>query len=261
MDTVTSFVQDNLLLTILIVAALALLFLIVVIVVIIIIRRRRMVDDEELPPVPEAPFAQPSYQAPQAGVGAPADYGAPTGLAGSTEWPDQSYAPAPDFSGGGLTAPPTQAAGGPPAAPFGVATTTAPGGAAPPPPPPFVPQVARPAAAGAGGTQILDRGPKMPVVALLISRQRPNQRFDVSKPVVTVGRAQTSDVLIDDGTISRQHATIKWEEDRFRVYDLGSSNGTFVGDERVRAPIALEDGSVVRFGGVELVFKIVSLNA
>ena len=258
MDTIASFVRDNLLLTILIVAALALLFLIVVIVVIIIIRRRRMAEEEQLPPVPEAPFAPQPYDVPQSGMGAAGDYGAPTNLGAPTDWTDRPYARAPDYSAGGMTAPPTQAAGGPPAAPYGVAIATAPGASAAPPP--FVPRVAQPAA-GAGGTQILDRGPKMPVVGLLIARQRPNQRFDVSKPVVTVGRAQTNDVMIDDGTISRQHATIKWEDGRFHVYDLGSSNGTFVGDQRVRAPIALEDGSAVRFGAVELVFKIVSLSA
>jgi len=262
MDTIAGFVQDNLLLTILIVAALALLFLIVVIIVIIIIRRRRMMEEDELPPVPEAPFAQQPYDAPQAGMGAPADFGAPTNLGAPTDWADRPYASAPDYSGGGITAPPTQAAGGPPAAPFGVATTTAPGASAGSvSPPPFAAPVARQAAAAAGGTQILDRGPKMPVVGLLIARQRPSQRFDVSKPVVTVGRAQSNDVAIDDGTISRQHATIKWEDERFRVYDLGSSNGTFVGDQRVRAPIELVDGAAVRFGAVEMVFKVVSLKA
>ena len=101
----------------------------------------------------------------------------------------------------------------------------------------------------------------MPVVGLLIDRKQPNRRFDISKPVVTIGRAQSNDVVIDDSTMSRQHATIKWEEDRFRVYDLGSSNGTFVGDQRVREPIALEDGATVRFGAVELAFKVVSLTA
>jgi pSer/pThr/pTyr-binding forkhead associated (FHA) protein len=101
----------------------------------------------------------------------------------------------------------------------------------------------------------------MPVVGLLIDRRQTGRRYDVAKPVVTIGRAGSADVTIDDTTVSRQHATIKWEEDRFRLYDLGSSNGTFVGDLRVRAPVILEDGSEVRFGAVELVFKIVTLSS
>jgi pSer/pThr/pTyr-binding forkhead associated (FHA) protein len=99
----------------------------------------------------------------------------------------------------------------------------------------------------------------MPVVGLLIDPKQPRRRYDVAKAVVTIGRAGTNDVVIEDGTISRQHATIKWEDGTFRVYDLGSSNGTFVGDQRVRAPVDLADGASVRFGAVELSFRIISL--
>ena len=233
LDTVSAFVRDNMFLAILIIAAVALLFLIVVIVVIIVVRRRRMMEEEDLPPIPEAPFAPQPFEAPQPDMGAP------------TDWPDRPYVPAPDYSGAGVTAPPTSAAGGVPGAPFGTAPT-----------PPVVGPIAQPPG-GAGGTQIMDRGPRMPVVGLLIDRSRPGRRFDVSKRVITIGRGQTCDVVIDDGTVSRQHATIKWEDDRFRVYDLGSSNGTFVGERRVREPVVLEDGAAVRFGAVELVFKIV----
>jgi pSer/pThr/pTyr-binding forkhead associated (FHA) protein len=42
-------------------------------------------------------------------------------------------------------------------------------------------------------------------------------------------------------------------------YDLGSANGAFVKDQRVRDPIVLQDGMIVRFGEVEFIFKRVSL--
>ena len=74
LDTVRTFVQENMLLAILIVAAVALLFLIVVIVVVILIRRRRMSEQEELPPIPEAPFAPQPFEALQPDTGAPADW-------------------------------------------------------------------------------------------------------------------------------------------------------------------------------------------
>ena len=100
----------------------------------------------------------------------------------------------------------------------------------------------------------------MAMVALLIDHKNPSRRFDVSKPAVTIGRAQRCDVVVDHATVSRQHATIKLEDGQFRLYDLGSSNGTFVGEQQVRAPVTLEDGARVRFGAVDFVFKIVSLN-
>jgi pSer/pThr/pTyr-binding forkhead associated (FHA) protein len=75
-----------------------------------------------------------------------------------------------------------------------------------------------------------------------------------------IGRSQESDVVVDHNTVSRQHAAIKLEEGQFRLYDMGSTNGTFVGDERVREPVALQDGAVVKFGDKAFVFKVISLD-
>ncbi len=109
------------------------------------------------------------------------------------------------------------------------------------------------------GTMVLQRGPKMKVLGFLVDRKQPSRRFDVDKPSVTIGRAAGNNIIIDHPTISRQHATIKLEGDDFRIYDLGSANGTFVGDTRVREPLILEDGATVRFGEAEFVFKLMSL--
>jgi pSer/pThr/pTyr-binding forkhead associated (FHA) protein len=99
----------------------------------------------------------------------------------------------------------------------------------------------------------------MRVVGLLIERDHPENRLDVAKPMVKVGRSQDNDLVIDHNTVSRQHAAIKLEEDRFRLYDLGSTNGTFVGEERIREPVTLEDGATVSFGEKTFIFKVISL--
>jgi pSer/pThr/pTyr-binding forkhead associated (FHA) protein len=72
-------------------------------------------------------------------------------------------------------------------------------------------------------------------------------------------RAPGNHRVVDHPTVSRQHATIKLEGEDYRLYDLGSANGTFVKDQRVRDPITLQDGEIVRFGEVEFIFKRVSL--
>jgi pSer/pThr/pTyr-binding forkhead associated (FHA) protein len=41
---------------------------------------------------------------------------------------------------------------------------------------------------------------------------------------------------------------------------MGSTNGTFLGEQRVRAPVELKDGAIVRFGDTEFIFKIVALD-
>ena len=259
LTTVRDFVEENLLLVALVVAAVGLVFLILVIVVIIIIRRRGQAEEEimEIPPMPEvAPYAPPPFEAPGP------DLGAPTSRAAGTTGPE--------FRGGGVApAPsPTMAAGGAPPidtrppAPFGPTPPPPPfGGPAVPPPPSVEPAAPLPAQpAPAGGTRILSREPKMAAVGLLIDREHPTRRFDVAKPTVTIGRTQKCDVVIDHATVSRQHATIRLEEGQFRLYDLGSSNGTFLGENRVRDPVTLEDGATVSFGKAEFVFKVISLD-
>jgi len=250
--TVQDFVQDNLLLTVLIVATVGLAFLVLVIIIVIIIRRRRQVEAEEeglIPPMPEAPSYPPSFEAPVSGAGVPTSRAAAT--TGRTAGPEAAGAPpapSPTVTAGGEPSLGTR-----PSAPFG-----------PPAPPPFAgPAPPGPPAqpAPAGGTRLLKREPKMPMVGLLIDQEHPERRFDVAKPTVTIGRAHTCDVVIDHATVSRQHATIRLEEGQFRLYDLGSSNGTFLGEQRVREPVTLEDGSTIRFGAVACVFKIISLNA
>ena len=50
--------------------------------------------------------------------------------------------------------------------------------------------------------------------------------------VTTVGRnPEQNDIVIDDSTVSRQHAKIRLEEGHFTIYDLASSGGTFVKGE------------------------------
>jgi diguanylate cyclase (GGDEF)-like protein len=64
----------------------------------------------------------------------------------------------------------------------------------------------------------------------------------------TVGRSTDADVPIADPALSRIHARIYRVADAFFVEDAGSTNGTFLGDERVVTPLPLEPGSRLRFG-------------
>jgi pSer/pThr/pTyr-binding forkhead associated (FHA) protein len=74
-------------------------------------------------------------------------------------------------------------------------------------------------------------------------------------PETTVGRdAVRCDLILDDSTVSAEHARVRHERGQFVLYDMASTNGTFVnGDKVSRAP--LYDGDVVKLGDVQLVFK------
>ncbi len=50
--------------------------------------------------------------------------------------------------------------------------------------------------------------------------------------VVTLGRAFDNSILVDDVSVSRHHAAIRWKEGGIFVIDLNSTNGTFVNGEK-----------------------------
>lgn len=51
---------------------------------------------------------------------------------------------------------------------------------------------------------------------------------------VSFGRAFDNTIHIDDGSISRHHAAIKWKKSMMYITDLQSTNGTMVNGERVQ---------------------------
>ncbi len=56
-------------------------------------------------------------------------------------------------------------------------------------------------------------------------------QFDVDE--ITLGRSSTCDVVVDDASCSRQHATIRRSESEYRISDLGSTNGIKVNGAKV----------------------------
>ena len=69
-----------------------------------------------------------------------------------------------------------------------------------------------------------------------------------------IGRSVDAVVLLDLPSISRHHALIRIAADRAKLEDLGSKNGTFLGDDRLSAPRELHDRDPVRFGSICGVF-------
>jgi pSer/pThr/pTyr-binding forkhead associated (FHA) protein len=66
---------------------------------------------------------------------------------------------------------------------------------------------------------------------------------------LTVGRAATCDLRLDDPKVSRQHATLEPVDSVLLVYDHGSLNGTWVNDARITCSAALRTGDRLRIGG------------
>ena len=74
-----------------------------------------------------------------------------------------------------------------------------------------------------------------------------------SPPSVSIGRDALCELMIfDDPDLSRRHARLFWNGLSWMLEDLGSSNGSFIGEfqiaRKVSAPAAIKDGEIFRVG-------------
>jgi DNA-binding winged helix-turn-helix (wHTH) protein len=70
-----------------------------------------------------------------------------------------------------------------------------------------------------------------------------------------LGRDPDVEIFLNSPGISRRHARITIAADHATIEDLGSKNGTFVGDHRVNGPTSLADGDIIRVGSVKLTIR------
>ena len=75
---------------------------------------------------------------------------------------------------------------------------------------------------------------------------------------IKIGRSpSTTDITFDqDVTVSREHAVLRLEGSHYRIYDDGSTSGTWVNDRQVpEYGIQLQDGDEIHIGAVHLRFR------
>lgn len=70
--------------------------------------------------------------------------------------------------------------------------------------------------------------------------------------VTLIGRLPSSDLVLGDPSVSRQHARIRVEKSRCWLADAGSRFGTYLDDQRVTDEVTMLPGAVIRLGEVTL---------
>jgi len=98
--------------------------------------------------------------------------------------------------------------------------------------------------------------------ALLVVKRGPNAgaRFLLDAERTSAGRHTSSDIFLDDVTVSRKHAEFVRTPDPatgpgFRVRDVGSLNGTYVNRERID-DVVLRPGDEVQIGKYRMDFHL-----
>ena len=78
--------------------------------------------------------------------------------------------------------------------------------------------------------------------------------YPLDKPLLKVGSHTSNDIVLNETTVSRYHATISRKLGRFVLTDLGSTNGTTVNGRRISGSTTLKRGDEVRFGATRFGF-------
>ena len=103
----------------------------------------------------------------------------------------------------------------------------------------------------------LDGAPAAPVGGKLIVRYNERERqFELDQGRrLSVGRTKENDIVIDDTNVSKHHASLALNgEGKLVVADTGSTNGTYINDERIAYGKAVElfAGDKLKFGGIDV---------
>jgi len=80
---------------------------------------------------------------------------------------------------------------------------------------------------------------------------------DPPRPVLRIGRHNSNDIVISDASVSRQHTEIRLRPEGILVRDLGSSNGTFVNQQRLAPGIQtlLKPGQELKIGNIVTILE------
>ncbi len=83
--------------------------------------------------------------------------------------------------------------------------------------------------------------------------QETGQSIPLEQTIATVGRKPGNTIVLeDDLKVSRHHCAISPEDGNYIIRDVGSSNGTYLNNERLTQPQTLRDGDVIEIGNTGL---------
>ena len=78
--------------------------------------------------------------------------------------------------------------------------------------------------------------------------------IDLTTNLITIGRTEENEICIPDGNVSKRHGILVRDGDEYQLHDFNSTNGTFVGGQRIMA-VKLQHGASIRLGSVELRYE------
>jgi pSer/pThr/pTyr-binding forkhead associated (FHA) protein len=103
-------------------------------------------------------------------------------------------------------------------------------------------------------TSARDTRPVLATLEIMNEGAMKGTRFELRAPLTHVGRGAHNDIVLTDDTVSDSHAKIQKREGGWFVVDMGSSNGTYCGGQRIAGEASLTGATSLRFGGIRVSF-------
>lgn len=82
------------------------------------------------------------------------------------------------------------------------------------------------------------------------------RKHDLTRTSTVIGRAGKADIVIDQESVSRNHAKLVLDGNTVRIKDLGSTNGSYVNDEPIEGDLQLRNGDLIKIG--RTIFKFIA---
>ncbi|MDQ7049401.1 MAG: FHA domain-containing protein [Enterobacterales bacterium] len=89
-----------------------------------------------------------------------------------------------------------------------------------------------------------------------VSNDTIGHQFILRNNKIKVGRRASCDIVLTEPSVSSVHAQIIYDRNEWKVFNLLSSNGTFVNTKKVTES-TIKMGDLIAFGGSEFVFSMV----
>jgi hypothetical protein len=99
-----------------------------------------------------------------------------------------------------------------------------------------------------GGKPKPARAGKAPSSVALHDPEAKKARTFRLSSALEIGRAEACQIRLEDTYASQHHARLSPRDGTWLLEDLGSTNGTYVNDHRVQAPVEVHAGDVIRIG-------------
>lgn len=95
-----------------------------------------------------------------------------------------------------------------------------------------------------------------PPITLFFKLNGESKPYHFAIPEILIGRDPACDCVINDATVSAQHARLMHRQGQWWIEDLHSTNGTFLNQEPVFTPMVIASGDELQCGQAVLTISV-----